>query len=499
MDVQEIPTLTEVYAADKTNDVIMHPEGMTAEEVVAIIEEYKAEIESELKQSLYETLKPQLVEEVVGLLKAGLASNLRNEIAEELKATNHTVSALQNAFTNLPDIDQEELLQSIDEKNQAFLESAKLQLSDTQTSLIQASTERMSLEIAGKIAGMQELAVTQAKAQVAQQIKGLEQVFQENVELLAAELQLHATQALKQQMESESELISQEVIARQKQTLAQALVEHSDAQLEQSKQVHEAQLATLASACQAQVAQSQEHFNQQAQAISQALLEEASLYAEKLNQELALKLDDTQSAFEGQMTQQVERSQAEFDSKLASLQQVQERNIATLSEQFSEQSRGLQAESSVRLSDLQQALEANISHVTQQWALHLQALSEQNNTKAEHMHQTLLSQVGTYTDMIHSDAAQLLAQAQASMQTLQNQLLEQASQQIQSNIQEELNSLIAQKRADFRQGLDADIPEVISLLDDKIKTLVTDALPMFEEALLQKVKASLVASLSFAP
>lgn len=481
MNAQEIPILTEVYAAEKTKGVDAQQEGITAMEVMSIIEDYKSEMESELKQSLLETLKPQLTaeiaaeiaerlkqslgEEVAAQLKTELVSGFRKEIAEELKATNHTVSALQNAFTNLPDIDQDVLLQSIDEKNQAFLEAAKQQLSETQASLIQESTERMNLEIAGKIAGMQELAVTQAKAQVAQQIKGLEQGFIENIGALATELQHSATNALKQQMDADSEAMAQAVIERYQQTLSQELARFYEAQIEQSKQAHEAHLTELASAYQTQVAQSQEQFNQQAQTVSQELLQVVTLYAQKLNQESEAKLSNTQATFEAKLATQTEQ---------------------------------LQATSTSHLMDLQKTLEANIADVSQQLATELQQMREQNHAKAEEMHQALLAQVNDYTNAVKSDAEKLAIEAQASIKLAQSDLLANASEHIQTAINEELDGLITQKRAAFKQAMDADAPEVAKLLDEKVKALVTEALPAFEEALLQKVKASLVASLATA-
>lgn len=476
MDAQEIPILTQVYATQKGKDAPQ--DGVSLEEVMAIVEEYKSELESELKQSLIETLKPQLTaeisaditqrvrqslgDEVAEQLKTELVSNFRREIAEELKATNHTVSALQNAFTNLPDIDEEVLLGQVEQKNQSFLERAQQLLTETQTSLILASTERMNLEIAGKIAGMQELAVTQAKAQVMLQLQGLEKSFKEELITLAATLQQEATATLKTQMADESDAMAQSTIEQHKQAMAQSLTEHFQAQSEQSKEAHAQQMAALDAAFQAQHSQSLDALQQHTQAISEELLQVVTLHAQKLNQESEAKLAEAQARFDGLMASQ---------------------------------SQQIQAESQRSLETLQQTLVADVEGVAQQLSTQLQQLREQAQDHAEASRQDLLAQVQGYTNAIQSDVEKLQTQVQAQL-SLQTNWLEQASAEIQSTVRDELGSLIEEKRAQFKQALDADAPELLQLLDEKVKLMVAAALPAFEEALTQKIRGSLMRSLA---
>ncbi len=409
MDAQEIPLLTEVYKTKSstatTND---DSHGLTAEDVVEIVDDYKAGMEAEVTAEVLKTLKPQLTAEITEALTQHLThtltekitqqlsgqslsgewlSNIRQEIVEALKPTNHTMAALQNAFTNQAEIDPDVILQAVEQKNNVFLVEAQQALEVSHQRLIQENAERMNLDIASKITGMQELAVTQAKSQIMQQMAEAEEAFSLNVHAqaaasqqktvdairasqeayadslasYAADMQAQANERLKTYFDAQVTAFSQDVLSEHKQAFTNEMSAFYQTQTAESNQAHQAELAELTNVYQAQIKQAKDGFNQQAQAVSGELLQVVTAYAQKLNEEADAKLASVQQSLQAQVAGYARTLNEEADAKLASVQ-------STLQAQVADYATQLNDETTAKLLAVQETVQASMTSYAQQVA-----------------------------------------------------------------------------------------------------------------------------------
>jgi hypothetical protein len=194
VDNQDIPVLTDIY---QTQSDVSPPvkEQVSATDIALIRQELTAEIKAQLTQELMGKLQaeivPNLRKELMDSAQAEYAQQLKQaqaEYAQQLKQVQAEYARQLKQTQSVP-VDTQAAEQNLIKKNELLLDSTKKSLVETLEKLSQDSTERMNTAIASKVTGMQELAVSQAKAQITKALNEAHQAFTQS--LSAQELQFH--------------------------------------------------------------------------------------------------------------------------------------------------------------------------------------------------------------------------------------------------------------------------------------------------------------------
>jgi hypothetical protein len=194
VDNQDIPVLTDVY---QNQAVVSTPvnELVSSVDIALIRQQLTAEIKVELTQELMAKLQaeivPDLHKELMDTVQIEFAQQLKQaqaEYAQQLEQVQAQHAQQLKKVQAIP-VDTQAAEQDLIKKNELLLASTKKSLVETLEKLSHDSTEHMNTAIASKVTGMQDLAVSQAKAQIAKALNEAQQTFTQS--LAAQEAQFH--------------------------------------------------------------------------------------------------------------------------------------------------------------------------------------------------------------------------------------------------------------------------------------------------------------------
>ncbi|HAF01342.1 MAG TPA: hypothetical protein DCO68_08845 [Methylophilaceae bacterium] len=365
MDTQEIPILTEVYKS-KIPKAQQEQVQLTSETVAmvvdalkpAVIDEIsqalKPRLEAEISEALTQQLTQELTEKIAEQLRQNEIEQVKAELRENLAHSDQSVSILEEKLAGQFNLKAETLEQDLAKQREIVLASAKVDLSAAVSQLAAETAERLNLDIANKVSGMQELAVSQAKSQIASVVSDFEEGFRDTLSKQSAEEQskLNAELALaretfeggvqhyaeaaqnqvKEQVKTllkeragefaQSVMDTQNQIKEQlKEHLNQQITDFTQSEIDKQKQTT---VEVLNQFYQTHLDQAKNNYAQQVEALSSRLLQDVADYSQKLMENTHQQLQQTQSTLEQQIAERQQQAQLVMEQQVTErIQQTQ--------------------------------------------------------------------------------------------------------------------------------------------------------------------------------
>jgi hypothetical protein len=486
----DIPVLTEVYKTKPNkHEQAKEKEQVSPEIIASIAAELRAEITAELKEELNQKLKQELLQKITEQLNKDAIYSLRSELMGAVDTINQSVNEFEGKLNDAT-VNAQAAEEMLIAKNAALLEASKSDLTASLDQLSQAHTERLSAELSSKVTEMQEAALSEAKSQIATEAARVQELtLSEAASQLAAkvaEMQETVLSEAKSQIAEIQEVTLSETAVKvaEMQDLAlsdtkskitddltgvengfkqyvEATLETSKNQfqndLHEAQQVHQGAMDTLQ-------LEMKDKLTSEISQHQQTFESSVSSYSETAKNTLLNEVDEHQKSFEATINTLVEGLHAQMREEL-------EGNIKTQMNEF-----------------IQDILEKKKLTTVEELNRFYQEHTKQSQDNFAHRTQVMTQEL---KEAILEHSQKLLLEANEAMSVAHQSQIEQVKASALVKINEVLTNAMDEKRADFKELIAGDIPELEKMLSEKLNHLFSAELPVFEESLMIKVKGSI--------
>ena len=464
MDTQDIPVLTEVYKT-KPNKVAQVKDQVSPEVLTSLAEELKskikAELTSELTLELREKLKQELLEGATAPVNQDDLSNLRSELLAAIEHTSQTVGALEK-YLDQAAVSTQTIEEDLIKKNEALIDRSKSELTDVLNQLNATNTERINSEIAAKVSEAQDNAVIEAKSKITDDLIAIENDFKTFAGGVLEDIKSQLSHALNESVQTNKTTLDQ-----------------LNQELDDSIQMGKAEIGKL---------------NQElaeAQQLNQNTLDE---HLETLKNQFLTDINHHQKSFESALSTFSETTK---DALLTDLEERQKSFDSAMNtmvdELYAQLKEDLEGDVKSQLNEfIQNAMEKKKQTSIEELNRFYQEHTKQSQDNFAHRTQVMSQEL---LDAVSAHSQKLLLETNEALVVSQQSLLEEAKTNALNQLSLALSSVIDEKRISFKELINEDLPAVEKVISERLNHLLSSELPVFEEGLMIKVKASIVEAL----
>jgi len=431
VDTQDIPVLTEVYKT-KPNKVAQVKDQVSPEVLTSLAEELRVKIKAELTSELTLELSEKLKQE----LQQGAAAPVNQEDLSDLRG---------------------ELLAAIEQTSQTVGALEKY--------LDQAAVSTQAIE--EDLIKKNEALIERSKSELTDV---LNQLNATNTERINSEIEVKVNEAQDSAVVEAKSKIADDLISIETdfKTFTDAILEDTKAQLSQlNQEVAEAQQlnrATLDEHLEALKNQFLTDINHHQNSFENAL----STFSETTKEALLSDLEERQKSFDSAMNTMVDELYAQMKEDL-------EGDVKSQLNEF-----------------IQNAMEKKKQTSVEELNRFYQEHTKQSQDNFAHRTQVMSQEL---LDAVSAHSQKLLLETNEALVVSQQSLLEEAKTNALNQLDLALSSVIDEKRNSFKELINDDLPAIEKVISERLNHLLSSELPVFEESLMIKVRASIIEAL----